>query len=66
MSAHAIDLGQLVHPLGGAEKISKTEKRDEPTATVSGLPFEALYQALYAPEPTPEEILREQYLLECD
>jgi hypothetical protein len=34
--------------------------------TVSHVPFEVVYQALYAPSPTPEEIRREYFLLECD
>lgn len=33
---------------------------------VSHVPFEVVYQGLYSPSPTPEEIRREYFLLECD
>jgi hypothetical protein len=36
------------------------------TLKVSHLPFEIVYQALYSASPTPEEIRREYFLLECD
>jgi hypothetical protein len=38
----------------------------EPVVRLSQVPFDLVYQALYAPESEPEEILRELYLLECD
>ena len=34
--------------------------------TLSHVPFEVVYQGLYSPSPTPEEIRREYFLLECD
>jgi hypothetical protein len=37
--------------------------RDE---VVSGVPFEVVYQTLYGPEPSAEDVAREYFLLECD
>jgi len=34
--------------------------------TVSHVPFEVVYLALYSPSPTPEEVQREYFLLESD
>jgi hypothetical protein len=31
-----------------------------------GMPFAAYYQALYMPEPTPQQLALEEFLLECD
>jgi hypothetical protein len=43
-----------------------TEASPDTCFTVSHVPFEVVYQALYSPSPTPEEIRREYFLLECD
>jgi hypothetical protein len=42
------------------------EASPETHFTVSHVPFELVYQALYSPSPTPEDIRREYFLLECD
>ena len=66
MSAEAIDLGQLIDLAACEESVAMPESANDSTAVVSGVPFEAVYQALFGPEPTPEDIRREYFLLECD
>jgi hypothetical protein len=44
----------------------KIETSPQTDFIVSHLPFEVVYQALYSPSPTPEELRREYFLLECD
>jgi hypothetical protein len=66
LSAQAIDLDLGIDSVAGADRIVNTQRVADSTVLVSGVPFEVVYQALFAPEPTPEDILREQFLLECD
>ena len=66
LSAQAIDFGQEVDLLTRTDRIGETDSADDATVVVSGVPIEVVYQALLAPEPTPEDILREYFLLECD
>ena len=33
---------------------------------INKLPFDALYQICFAPEPTPQQIAMEEFLLDCD
>ena len=35
-------------------------------SVIRKLPFEAVYQLYFAPDPTPEQIARELFLLDCD
>ena len=41
-------------------------KIEDQTSIISRLPFEAIYQLYFAPDPTPEQVAREMFLLECD
>ena len=49
-----------------AEMRRTIERSPDADFTVSHVPFEVAYQALYSPPPTPEEVRREYFLLECD
>lgn len=42
------------------------ESAEDYPSIIGRLPFEVLYQLCFAPEPTPEQIAREIFLLECD
>jgi len=41
-------------------------KTADDTSIISRLPFEAIYQLYFAPDPTPEQVAMEMFLLECD
>jgi hypothetical protein len=41
-------------------------KTEDDTSIISRLPFEAIYQLYFAPDPTPEQVAMEMFLLECD
>jgi hypothetical protein len=41
-------------------------KTEADTSIISRLPFEAIYQLYFAPDPTPEQVAMEMFLLECD
>lgn len=64
---------QALHPvtINVARPIKKgdtdvLEKAKDYASVISRLPFEALYQLCFAPEPTREQIARERFLLDCD
>lgn len=59
-----LQLTETAWPL--AEEHPRTEVSPDPDFTVSHVPFEVAYQALYSPSPTPEEVRRAYFLLECD
>jgi hypothetical protein len=48
-----------------SEERRKTKPEDEDDGPRK-IPSVVVYQVLFAPEPTPEELAREAYLLECD
>jgi hypothetical protein len=41
------------------------EAIEDNSNTISNIRFETLYQLSFAPEPTPEQIAKEEFLLEC-
>ena len=67
MSTEAINLRRTETTWPLAER-HRTIEVSPPDAdfTVSHVPFEVVYRGLYSPSPTPEEIRREYFLLECD
>ena len=66
MSTEMINLRLTEAWRPSAEGHKKIEESPDTHFTVSHMPFETVYQALYSPSPTPEEIRREYFLLECD
>ena len=66
MSTEVINLRLMDAWSSSREERRTIEASRETHLTVSHLPFEVVYQALYSPSPTPEEIRREYFLLECD
>jgi hypothetical protein len=67
MSTEAINLRLTDTTWPLAERhLTIEESSPDADLTVSHVPFEVAYQALYSPSPTPEEIRREYFLLECD
>jgi hypothetical protein len=55
-----------VEPSAEEDRIFKTESDKDSRYVVSHAPFEVVYQVLFGPDPTPEDISREYFLLECD
>jgi hypothetical protein len=66
MSAQAIQFRPGIHRYPYDERLNATEDVNDSGEPLSGAHFEVLYQALFAPAPTPEEIAREDFLLDCD
>jgi hypothetical protein len=65
MSTEAINL-RLTDAWWTSRKDRRTIEVSPDTLKASHLPFEIVYQALYSGPPSPEEIRREYFLLECD
>jgi hypothetical protein len=66
MSAQANHLGSVIYPhLIDIDRMNGN-KSDDNYAISNRIHLEALYQMCFAPEPTREQIAREQFLLECD
>jgi hypothetical protein len=66
MSAEVVDcsLGVLSSSTRVRDRIA--EAVEDNSNTISSIQFEILYQLCCAPEPTPEQIAKEEFLLECD
>jgi hypothetical protein len=48
------------------EKEETTLKDSAQSSVLSELPLEAVYQLCFAPDPTPEQVAKEWFLLDCD
>lgn len=55
----------VARPIKKGDSVAFEKARDY-ASVISRLPFEALYQLCFAPEPTPEQIAMESFLLDCD
>ncbi len=66
MSAHVIDLGPAVASV--VEEVDRSEAgvTEDNQNNLNKIRLEILYQLYFAPEPTPERIAMEEFLLECD
>jgi len=61
-----INLERLFHRKPRTKEKVDVECAEEPELTVSHVPFEVAYQVLFGPQPEPEDVRKEQYLLDCD
>jgi hypothetical protein len=61
-----IEFVERVGPSAEEDRIFKTESDKDSRYVVSHVPFEVVYQVLFGADPTPEDINREYFLLECD
>jgi hypothetical protein len=61
-----IEFVKRVEPSAEEDRVFKTESAEDTRYFISQVPFEVVYQVLFRPDPTPEDISREYFLLECD
>ncbi len=67
MSAQVINFPHLEGRQFLMKDVARIAAPKNENSLVSRLPFEFVYRALfYTPDPTPEDLLREKFLLECD
>jgi hypothetical protein len=66
MSAEAIHLGFNDLSDRSDEKSFIANPTESNLNTINKLPIQARYQLYFAPEPTPEQIAMEEFLLDCD
>jgi hypothetical protein len=66
MSTEVINLQLTETAWPFAEEHPTIEVSPDTDLAVSHVPFEVAYQALYSPSPTPKEVRRAYFLLECD
>jgi hypothetical protein len=66
LSAQVIEFVKRVEPSAEVDMVFKTESAEDSCYFVSHVPFEVVYQVLFGPDPTPEDISKEYFLLECD
>ncbi len=66
MSAQAIGFG----PAASSAWVEVDHREAEPAKDnhniINRIRFEMLYQLCFTPEPTPEQLAMEEFLLECD
>ena len=66
MSAQVIDRSFRVLSSSTHVAARKAKVRKDNSNIISNMRFELIYQLCFAPEPTPEQVTREEFLLECD
>ena len=66
MSAEAINIARPILSSLTKKGSRAVEMAKDNRSAMSSLRFEGLYQFYFAPEPTPEQIAMEEFLLECD
>ena len=66
MSAQIIQFRPSINPYPHGERPDGEGRADDSQETPSHVPFEVFYQALFARDLKPEDLAREQYLLDCD
>jgi hypothetical protein len=66
LSAQVIEFVQRVETSAEEDRVFKTESAEDSRYFASRVSFEVVYQVLFGPDPTPEDISREYFLLECD
>jgi len=67
MSAKVISFPKPAQRQPALTDVPRRESLENRGRLVSALPFEFIYHELFRrPTPTPEDLLREQFLLECD
>lgn len=66
MSAQAINIAQPVLSNSAKQERGLVETARANHSIITELPLEGLYQLYFAPAPRPEQIVLEEFLLECD
>ncbi len=66
MSAQVVDFGPAVSSALADVDHRESEVAEDNHSIINRIHFETLYQLYFAPEPTPEQIATEEFLLECD
>ena len=66
MSAQVVDRGIRVAFPSAKVNRQKAEEAEDNRCITNKIRSEILYQMCFAPEPTPDQIAMEEFLLECD
>lgn len=66
MSAEVIDLAPAVSSASVEVDHREAEVAEDNHNVINRIRIEILYQLYFTPEPTPEQIAMEEFLLECD
>lgn len=66
MSAQVVDSVHINLARSFKEQARARERAEDNPTVIRRLHFETVYQICFAPEPTPEQIAHEIFLLECD